>query len=332
MNPFTIVPTVLLAAMTLQNPVLVAPAPGAQEGRKPVATLNLPTRMVLLDVGDLFEIKTAESSSDPRDGNDTPEMRRMRATGNFAGILERWMKPSFDAAADHIEVVAPGRVSLVATEAQLDWADRFCRLQRSETDLVFVQIHIIEGAPGMLKSLGVDAGTKTLQRPAELESLLAQAKNLASVDMSVCPRLMIRARQQARMSTGESISYVKDWRMETVEPGPRDIAVPTIGNLFNGHEIEATALPIEQDTYGLDLNFTTSKVERPLPTKKMRIGSGEGQEVEVASPVSHQVTLKTRISLADGGSVVFGMMSNDEHREVAVAVTLQRGAPDPQPR
>jgi hypothetical protein len=134
------------------------------------------------------------------------------------------------------------------------------------------------------------------------------------------------------MSTGESISYVKDWRMETVEPGPRDIAVPTIGNLFNGHEIEATALPIEQDTYGLDLNFTTSKVERPLPTKKMRIGSGEGQEVEVASPVSHQVTLKTRISLADGGSVVFGMMSNDEHREVAVAVTLQRGAPDPQPR
>src|SRR5260221_11679908 len=239
-------------------------------------------------------------------------MGKMRANGNFAEILERWMKPPFDVAADHLEVVAPGRVSLVATEAQLDWADRFCRLQRAETDLVFVQIHIIEGAPGMLKSLGVDAGTKTLGRPAELESLLAQAKNLNAVDMSVCPRLLTRARQQATMSTGESISYVKDWRMETVEPGPRDIAVPTIGNPFRGHEIEATPLPIERGMYGLDLKFTTSKVERPLPTKKLRIGSGAGQEVEVALPVSQQVSLKTRISLAEGGSVVFGMMSSDE--------------------
>ena len=266
MNPSTIVPSVLLAAMAFQDPVLVAPDPGVQDGRRPIVAPNPPSRMVLLDVGDFFEIATPEGSNDPQDAKEPPEMRKMRATGDFGEFLERWMKPSFDATFDRLEVVAPGRLSLVATEAQLDWADRFCRLQRIETDLVFVQIHIIGGAPGTLKSLGLDAGTKMLQKPAELESFLATAKSLNAADLSICPRLLTRARQKATMSTGESISYVKDWRMETVEPGPRDIAVPTIGTVFSGDEFEATALPIDQGMYGLDLKYTTTRVDRPLPS------------------------------------------------------------------
>jgi hypothetical protein len=332
MNPFTIVPTALLAAATLQNPVLVAPAPNAQEGRKPVAALTLPSRMVLLDVGDLFEIATAETSDDPKEAKQSPELRKMRATGDFGVILERWMKPAFNVEFDHWDVVAPGRLSLLANEAQLEWADRFCRLQRTETDLVFVQIHVIEGESGTLKVLGLDVGKKILERPADLESFLAKAKNLNAINMSVCPRLLTRSRQKASLYTGDSISYVKDWRLETVEPGPREIAVPTIGTLFNGLAIEATAFPIEKDVFGLELTFKTTKVERPIPVKNMRIGTGEGQEVEVGLPTVDSVSGGTRVALANGASLVFGTVSGDQSREVIVAVSMQRGAPDSQPR
>jgi hypothetical protein len=111
--------------------------------------------------------------------------------------------------------------------------------------------------------------------------------------------------------------------MEVVEPGPQYVGVPTIETVFDGILIESRAVPIEENVFGLEMKFTNSKLQRPIPTKKTRIGSGEGKEVEIGLPEVHRVGLDSRMTLADGASVLFQMLSSEEGREVAVAVTLR---------
>ncbi len=122
---------------------------------------------------------------------------------------------------------------------------------------------------------------------------------------------------------GERVSYVKDWRLETVEPGPREIAVPTIESVFDGIEATSRAVPLAADRFGLELSFESSKLERPIPVLTAGASDPTGGRLEIALPKVNKVKLDTKVVLADGASLLLVTASSEEGREVAVAVTLR---------
>jgi type II secretory pathway component GspD/PulD (secretin) len=214
---------------------------------------------------------------------------------------------------------------LTADSEKIAWAQVFCEYQRTLAEglFVFVDARILEMPKGTLKELGIDGTTKTFDKRADLDALVDRLKNHEGVNLMNSPRLLVHPRAQASMSVGDSVSYVADWRLEIVEPGPQSVPVPTIENVFDGTMIECCAVPLDEGVYGLELKFTSSHLVRPIPTKKIRIGSGEGKEVEVGLPELKKIGVDTRVSLADGASLLLGVLSAEEGREVVVTVTLR---------
>jgi len=314
------IPFLLLPLLSFQD------APPAVAKRTPIVATSAPT--VLLDVDDLVE----GMESPLPDANETAAHRKGRATTEFAGLLERWMDPPFDQTVDRIEVVAPGQLAVCASADKLGWTGRFCELQRRAKPLIDVQFSIVEAPRGAMKSLGIESATRTFDKPAEFDAFLARVKNLDGVNFLSAPRLVTFPRSLGSLSAGDPVSYIADWRMEIVEPGPRSIGVPTVATILDGLSVESRAFLVEENLFGLELKFTSTRVERPIPTKKIRIGTGEGHEVEVGLPVANKVGLDTRMKLADGASHVLVALSSDEGREVAVTVTLRRVEPGSEPR
>jgi hypothetical protein len=342
MNVLSNLAMCLPLALLAHDPVLVAPERAVPSGRTPAGTVRSgatqSSSAILLDVGDLLVTEEAPCKSAnpegkcaaPSGAKETSEQKKARATSTFADMLKRWMKPAFAPDQDRVEAVAPGQLALVASAEKLAWAGRFCELQRKTKGLVYVETHILDIPKGTLEALGVEGPTKAFDKTADVEALLAGLKDRPGTNLLSAPRLMIFPRSRASMSVGEPVSYVADWRMEVVEPGPQYIGVPTIETVFDGILIETCAVPIDENVFGLEMKFTNSKVQRPIPTRKTRIGSGEGKEVEVALPEVHKVGLDSRMTLADGASVLFQMLSSEEGRMVAVAVTLRHVDADAQ--
>lgn len=347
----TSLPIIIALALWMQDPGLVDPGGGVRPSRVSIAPALNGVTQVVLDVEDLLDALEPPAKEDrmPALGplshdqenaerllqaisNVQDVSRKNKATTTLADILKRWMTPAFAPETDRLDVVAPGRISLTAGAEKVAWAQKFCEWQRSARDYVEVEARVFYMPKGTLHALGIEGPTRTFDREADLDALLTRLKDRDATSLVNAPRLLIQPRAQASLSTGESVSYVSDWRLEIVEPGPQTIAVPTIGSVFDGTIMECRAVPLKEGLYGLELNFTNSRLVRPIPTKNLRIGSGEGKDVTVGLPEVKKVGIDTRVSLADGASLLFGGISPEEGREVALTVTLKRARLDSQPR
>lgn len=347
----TSLPIILALTPWLQDPVLVDPGAAVRPERTTLALKQNGSVQALFDVEDLLDVQDfpakdngaptlerlfhhAETAEHLQEGLLTvfDLNRKQKATSTLADILKRWMTPAFSPETDRMDVVAPGRIALTAGAEKIAWAQKFCEVQRSAKDLVEVQGRLFYLPKGTLRSLGIEGPTRTFDREADLDAFLAQVKDRDATYIANNPRLVTQPRAQASISVGETVSYISDWRLEIVEPGPQTIAVPTIGSVFDGMKMECRAVPLKEGLYGLELNFTSSHLVRPIPTKNLRIGSGEVKDVTVGLPEVKKVGIDTRVSLADGASLLFGGISPDEGREVAMTVTLRRAKIDSQPR
>jgi hypothetical protein len=315
----------LFSATLVQDPILVRP--DAREPRTPMTTEQGPSRTVDLDIDDLVPLRDFP----PLDDKEDPAQRKMRATAGFAEVLQHWMKPAFDPKTDTVRAIAPGHVLLVANEEKTTWADRFCKLQGSARDPISIEVRILSVPRGTLARLGIDGPTRTFEKSGELDALIERAK-AGGADLLCAPRVVSMPRQKSSVSAIEQVAYVRDWRIEIVEPGPQTIAVPTVDTVQDGVTVEERVTPLDAEVYGLELSFTNSKLVRPIRTKKMRIGTGEGHEVEVGLPEVDKVSLNTSATLANGASIVLSTLSNEPDRELAVAVTLRRVPSEGSPR
>jgi hypothetical protein len=344
--------TIALAfALFPQGPVHLDPAPAQSPARSP-AVEPVQIGQVFLDVEDLLDVHDPSPQDGPavkaaarakpvpeakiaQDAKSVPEVtpesrefRLQRAGSALADQMKRWMVPVYEPKIDLLEVAAPGRLSLRANSLKLDWARRFCDVQRERADLVDIEIWILDLPKGTRLGLGIDGPTKTLDRREEVDSPITNVKDSYKASILCAPRLMVLPRSHASMCVGESVSYISEWTLQEVEPGPQTIAVPKIETVFDGTSVECCAVPLDGGVYGLELKFEESKLERPVKTAKVRIGERETREVEIGLPEVKKVSLDTRASLADGASVVFASVKTYENREVAVIVTLRRGPHD----
>jgi len=283
----------------------------------------------------ITDIVAADAPIDDEEVRDNPqsaatkaEARRLAATESFAEIARLYMKPKFERERDKLTVVGPGMLEATLGKEQVAWLDAFTELQRQTKKYVEIQVRAFEGPRGAFKDNGLKAASIVFEKPAELELVAQRLGADKRITQVSAPRLVAFNRQKANIAVVNQVSYIKDWKVEIVEPGPQEIADPVIDVINEGFTIDARAVALEPRVFGLEVGFSSAWLERPIPTRKIRISAHSENEVEIGEPVVRKVNFDSRMSLADGASIVFTTASPEPDKDLAIVVTLSSRTPE----
>jgi hypothetical protein len=248
--------------------------------------------------------------------------KKLVATQNLADAARRYMQPAFEP--DNEQLSAPSEGSLLATlrPDQQAWLTSFLEVQRRTTGLVEISCEVFKGPRGVFREIGLTAPSTVLEDQARVAAFRAQADE-HKVDRMTSPRIAAMNGAKASLSVLDQVAYIQDWKLRIVEPGPQEIAEPTINIVQDGYVASMCATAIDDRTYGLDLSFVSSKLERPMQTRKIRLSATNDKEVEIGVPVVAKISFDAGLVLADGASVVFTTASPKPDKDLAIVVTLK---------
>lgn len=236
-------------------------------------------------------------------------------------MLSNWIRPALLTPQDTLQVTRDGTLIANLTAEAHAWLDQFLALQRAPKSMVSLQVDFITGPRGAFDRY-LSGGTPCVLGAEAAKQLLAEAKPGGPIKSMSSPLIgWVRARNSVSLLNRSN--YVQDWTITTIEPGRREIAVPEIGTVEDGHSIELRAVPLDATHVGLELDATQSAVKRPIATKTVKLDIDGGREVEIALPEVTKVGLKGQISLEYGGYALFSGMSDSEN-SVAVLVHVER--------
>jgi hypothetical protein len=254
------------------------------------------------------------------------EERIERGTPLLAELIKRNLEPAFDPNLHSINVSSPGVLAIVATGAQHAWLARFFALAKQTNDLVQIETRWVMGPRGSFEKLGLKSSS-TLPTQDEFAVLLKKfEEDKTGADeftQLLAPRLIARNMQRATISSLEQISYIKEWHVTFVQPGPQEIADPFVDTINAGEKLEVRAVRVDVNLFRLALEVEHVAVAQPIPTKKVRVSVAPGGEAEVGLPVVTRVNFSADVKLVGGNAVVL-VTPLDEKKDLALIVKLTR--------
>jgi hypothetical protein len=275
------------------------------------------------------ESATAEATAAPAKGH--PDDAELIAKGavEWQDMLVHWMPPALLGPQDKLQVTRDGTLIANLSAEAHTWLDHFLGLQREPKSMVSLQVDFITGPRGAFDLYfgdrtgnGTANGTPCMLAPDTAQQLLAEAKPGGPIKR-LSSALVGWVRAKNNVSMLNRSNYIQDWTITTVEPGRREIAVPVIGTVEEGHRVDLRAVPLDATHVGLELDATQSTVKQPIATQKVKLDIDGGREEEIALPEVTKVGLKGQISLEYGGYALFAGM-NDNEDSVAVLVHIER--------
>jgi hypothetical protein len=243
-------------------------------------------------------------------------------TRDYADMVQRFMKPAFEPERQQLTVPSEGLIVGTLRPEQHAWLNAFLDLQRHTTGVLEVSVTVYEGPKGAFRDAGLPNASNVFDAPAftAVRARMSADKRIAEVSS---PKLVVLNSQKATVSILNQISYIKDWKVTVVEPGPQEIADPTIDVLNEGFTANVRATALETNLYGLDMTFEVAKLERPMQTRKIRISATNDSEVEIGLPVVTKINFESTLMLSDGASAAFTTASPEKDRDVAIVLTLK---------
>lgn len=184
-----------------------------------------------------------------------------------------------------------------------------------------VDAHFIRLPQGGASKLGLERSATTLSGRAETDAFLAKIEKVEH-DVLASPSLMAGMAQRARMSILNQVAYVKDFELKVVQPGNVEIADPVVAVVHEGKILDLRIVDVGEGLYGMELKSTIAQLQRPIPTHKIRLGPGEGTEVEVGLPEVITAAIDAELRMASGDSVVLFSPSADEF-DLLIIVSFQ---------
>ncbi len=293
----------------LSSSCLLAPQPLTRLVQD--ATQSAPKEVVLYDVRD---IPPGERES--RKGGLTEAAAVQEATESAARLLKSFGPLRQDEAVFVVpqrEVVQPGLGVFAGPETHA-WIREWLALQRSGA-LLDVQASFIEAPAGRFEELGSDPSAPAALDARQLERLRI-AQQAEDVELLASPRVLFPATSMAVLSTQEQVTYVKDWRLVVVEPGARELAVPTLDTLEHGLRLEVLGTLLPDGTIGLEVGASHTKLLHLRPFE-LRLRPSE-QTVELALPETQRISFSSRVVLADGASILLGGMVHEPGRQLSL--------------
>lgn len=328
------------------------PAPPS-EGRSAVATSSqahapAQTTVVFYEVSDLLDsmltdfeppqlgVETAPRlrASEPTKEADsltpaepraqpTEAERRATAAKTLQGLITKYLTPKSERGGERIEFAQNGALIASLSAEQHRWLNGFLTAQRQFAGLVRVETRMFKLPRGRLAKLGVETSA-SLATAADRDAFLEQLRSASDVESISAPSLTVHTNQRANVSVLSQVSYVKDYTIEVVEPGAREIADPQIAVINEGLVLDVRATPLGAGLLGLDLQLQSSELLRPIRTRKIRLSTANPIEVEIGLPEVTTVRIVSTVLLKEGASVVLSTPSQNSEEDLALLVTAVR--------
>lgn len=336
--------TLTLAASAQDEVVVLGqgaqPAPGSQRVALPAPDAGPPV-LVIYDVREWIEAARASvhaetGGSIPTQGSGEPAAaderdaataaadreRELRdATTRLAGLVADFMEPAL-ANGQEVRAIGAGSLVVLGTAPQQAWIRGLLDLQRGAPALLDVQATYLEGPRGCFREHVPEGSAGIFETKEARETFLAMAQT-QPIERVLSPHLLVADGQRTEVEVAEHIPYIADWELVVVQPGAEEVADPRIETLKEGYELDVQALRLPDARIGLSVVLQRSWVERPIPTKKIRLSASIDSEVSVSTPASHTTTIRAKLVLGPQAAAVFVGPATDEQKDVAVVLTVE---------
>lgn len=215
-----------------------------------------------------------------------------------------------------VEVLDAGHVALLGDAAQQAWMADFlagstalCRIE--------VRVRVWDSVPQDLLSAGWSAAGWSLLDDEQVSALVSSLER-AGVAPTVAPVALVDPWSPCELFVGQEHPYVRDWEVKVL-PGGREVLVPQLDTLREGHSLHLTVAPLASGPLSIDLHLSARRLIalRPFTTTV-----GEGHEVTFDLPETSDVTFRGTFHLAPAGTL--GLLSPDVGEEKALALLSAR--------
>ena len=310
-------------------PILLALVAAPLQGRTPVpppseaevAAESGQRLFVVYEVGDLL--------FEPTEGGTAFELAPSaksleQQTHELAKTIRGFVVPDLEAPLDELSVPTAGTIVALAHQPHQDRIQAFLDLQRSGRGrMIDISTRIVEGPRGQFGALlGIEGSAAILESREEAGELLRRIHQAEGFEVVTAPRMLAAERRRVSIGVLDQVAYVKEYKLHVVEPGGVELVDPIVETLFEGVQLELVGTPIEEDLYALELELELTELERPIPTRMVRLRAGKDGEFEIGVPETNKVTVTSHLVLANGATAVLLAASPTEDRDLAVFFSI----------
>lgn len=298
----------------------------------------------LYDVTDILDVLTPRTlelgeglrGEYPTQLEEEFKTRRTETLRRLATGLERFVTPSWNKAWNRIEVLSRGVLAIVGDSEQHAWiGDCLEELRAGGTSSIIVQVKYLEIPRGGLSEVGIEEsplGSATQEQEASLREAIEDLSSHEGWNVLFAPEVLTRPFAPATLSVINQVAYVKEWQVHLVEPEKTLIADPVVDTVQEGYTLDLFCAALPEGNFGLKLDLVRADIERPIPTKKVRVATDPASDVSISTPVVTRVSLTSTFVVQPGRMVIFTTPTQDEERDLVVVIELNRlraGGPRP---
>lgn len=323
-------------------------------GAQDLAAEGVIDEELVLSIYDVQDILTNLSSSTMHDderSDKTPEerkferdQRRKRIVSEFVGKLQKHLDPPYSEGSNELELAGmslakvPTSIVFTGTQQQQAWVDAFLRAHRGRDQFVIVSTNFLAGPRGAFHDSKTGTGNRFFMNEQAIGEYLGEMRAQKKVEFMVAPQVMTSPGIQASISTLSETAYIESVTMRVVEPGGIEIADPEVSTFEEGVRMEIDITPVPKRAIrnpkgewiveaglkmALHLRVENSTVERPIPTRSVRVSSRPDAEgIQVSTPVVTRVALEADLMLELGTGILIGGPSSEEDQDVAILISL----------
>lgn len=305
----------------------------------------------IYDVQDILTNLTSSTMHDDERSKKTPEerkferdQRRKQIVAEFVGKLQKHLDPPYLESANELNLAGmslakvPTTIAFTGTPQQQAWVDAFLRAHRGRDQYVTVSTNFLAGPRGAFRNPKKDSGTRFFLNEQAIGEYLGEMRAQNKVEFIVAPQVMISPGIKASISTTSEVAYIESVTMRVVEPGGIEIADPEIATFEEGVRMKIDITPVPKRairnpkgqwiveaglTMALHMRVENSAVERPIPTRIVRVSSRPDAEgIQVSTPVVTCVVLEADLMLELGTGILIGGPSSKDDQDVAILISL----------
>lgn len=227
---------------------------------------------------------------------------RFDSNSQFLEVLTTFMDPPFAESGASLKIKKVNGEPLLLgylSEAQDAWLVEFLRLQREETQWQGqVEVTVLQGDTRGVSTLDPKERLTVLTGDFDVENLKVLYQKIG-LEIVSAPSLLVLPSQEGQLSVLNEIAYISDWALETIEPGGREIADPTIDTIQEGLDMHFRVWQLDLNGFGIEVGLEYTEVARPIAVSQVDLGSME-QVFEVSNPDLRTTSVEAAVRLPDG--------------------------------
>lgn len=324
----TLLPVLLLAlspaALSLQDQEILDELPMLREALFDVtsddssAAQAVPEGSIrIYDIGDLVD---RTPTINPKELE-----RRQTQQSDLAELLIDKLPPELRAKVGRIDATSNGVLVVHATLTVHDAIERFLTAQRTnEATVLQIGLTMFQVPHGLLADQGLMGSSMLFETGPEFAAMRERIDQMPGVTTISAPQLAVHPRSWASVELTKQVAYVSDFELLVVQPGDQEIVDPVIAVVEDGIKAELRAVPMPFGLFDLECKVSYAILERPMQSRKVRVGAGEGFEVEVTTPVVEELKISSLLSVASGAGALIATTSEDREFDFVTMVQLTR--------